>query len=171
MLRLSNSYFDRAILSLRVGSRIGTAHTPIINPNNLKIEGWYATGIDGDPVVLPTIEVRDFVVKGIVVNDYTALTAPDDLVRLKSIIDLHFELLGKQVITEHKRKLGKVSDFAVDEQFLIQSIYVTPTLFKSLTHDQLIIGRNSILEITEKHIIVSEGMEKSPHTATAPLQA
>lgn len=171
MLRLSNSYFDRAILSLRIGGRIGTAHTPIINPNNLKIVGWYASASDGSEVILPVIEIRDFIIKGLVVNDYTALTHPEDLVRLKQIIDLQFELIGKQVITEHKRKLGKVSDFAVDDQFVIQKIYVNPTLFKSLTSDQLIIGRSSIIEITDKHIIVSDGLEKSRINAPAQAQA
>jgi len=157
MLRLSNNYTNRSILSLRTGGVIGVATTPIMNPNNLKIEGWYAQNrLEKGDFILPILEIRDFIIKGLVVNDHDALTHPDDMIRLKEILELRFELIGKLVVTENKKRLGKVVDYAVDEQSnFVQKIYVTPPLLKGLTNDQILIDRSQIVEITDKKIIIS----------------
>lgn len=171
MLRLSNNYTDRSILSLRTGGVIGVALYPIINPNNLKIEGWYAQNhFEKGEHILPTREIRDFIAKGLVVDDHDALTHPDDMVRLKETIGIRFDLIGKSVISESKKRLGKVADYAVDESsYYIQKLYVNPTLLKGLTSDQLLIDRNQIVEITDKNIIVQDPTVKS--RARMPLSA
>lgn len=170
MLRLSNAYFDRSILSLRTGGKIGVADSPVIDPNNLKIIGWYASDVSqkGD-FVLPAGEVRDFITKGLVVNDHDSITDPGDLVRFKNIYDLGFELINKQVISESKTKLGKVVDYAVDDGFYIQKLYVNPPILKGLSGNQLLISRNEIIEITDKKIIVSDATVKAG--AGSPLRA
>jgi len=157
MVRLSNNYLNRSILSLRTGGVIGVAQAPIINPNNLKIEGWYAlNNLEKGSFVLPILEIRDFIAKGLVVNDHDALTHPDDMIRLKDTMNLRFELIGKSVVTEGKRRLGKVTEYAVDEQSnYIQKIYVSPSILKGLTNDQMLIDRSQIVEITDKKIIIA----------------
>lgn len=158
MLRLSNNYQNRSILSLRTGGVIGIATEPIINPNNLKIEGWYAQNqLEKGDFILPILEIRDFIAKGIVVNDHDALTVPDDMIRLRDILETRFELIGKVVITETKKRVGKVVDFAVDEQSnYVQKLYVAPPLFRGLTNDQILVDRSQIVEITDKKIIISD---------------
>jgi sporulation protein YlmC with PRC-barrel domain len=161
MLRLSNAFFNRAILSLQTGGRVGFASDPLINPNNLKIEGWFAQSqLEKGEFILPVGEVRDFITKGIVVNDYTALTHPSDLIRLKQIVDIRFALLGKLVVTELGNRVGKVIDFAADDDFIIQKLYINPSLLKGLTNDQIMIDRQSILEINDKRITVRDPYEK-----------
>lgn len=170
MLRLSQSYVNRAVLSLRTGSRIGTAHQPIINPNNLKVEGWYAEdSYEKGEKILPTSEIRDFIVKGLVVNDHESLTEPEDMVRLQKVINIHFEVIGKVVVTETGKKLGKITDFAVDDQsYYIQKLYVNPSILKGLTQDQFIIDRSQIIEITDKKIIVADTTSRA--TASSPVR-
>lgn len=157
MLRLSNAFIDRSILSLRTGAQIGVALEPIINPNNLKIEAWKAKDIrqKGD-FILPAGEIRDFIIKGVVVNDHDALTLPEDMIRLKPVMDIAFKIEGKLVVTDAKRKIGKVSDYSVDDGFYIKKIYVTPPILKSLTSQQIVIDRDSIVEVTDKKIVVSD---------------
>jgi sporulation protein YlmC with PRC-barrel domain len=171
MLRLSTSYIDRSILSLRTGGDIGIAKSPIINPNNLKIEGWYANdAYEKGEFILPAQEIRDLITKGLVVNDHDALTHPEDMVRLTEMINLKFNLIGKTVSTESGKKLGKVSDYAVnDENYYVQKLYVNPSLLHGLTQEQLLIDRSQIIEITDKKIIVSDTESKSG--ATSPLRA
>ena len=52
---------------------------------------------------------------GFVVNDQDDLTDIEELVRLKEILDLKFQLIGKQVVTEGKQKLGKVTDYTFEK--------------------------------------------------------
>ena len=171
MQRLSASYINRSILSLRTGGQIGVAISPIINPNTLKIEGWYSTdSYEKGEFILLSQEIRDLISKGLVVNDHDALTNPDDVVRLKDIIDIKFDLIGKGVTTETGKKLGKITDYAVnDETYFVQKLYVNPSLLRGLTQEQLIIDRTQIVEITDKKIIVSDPTIKAG--ATNPLQA
>jgi uncharacterized protein YrrD len=170
MLQLSSIFYNQKILSLRTGGPIGQASSPLIDPDNLKIEGWYATALgDKKPMILPLIEVRDIISKGIVVNDHASLTHIEDLVRQKRIIELSFELIGKSVRTDDKKRLGKVQDYAVDDESMyISKLYINQSLFRNLTAQQLVIDRNQIIEITDKEIIVKNSREKVPVGETAP---
>ena len=170
MLQLSKTYTDRDILSLQTGSQIGKTTKIIMNPNNLQIEGWLASNyLQRGTFVLPTIEIREFIPKGVVVNDHHALTPTDDLVRMQESIKIGFELFGKPVITERKHRLGKIHDFAVDEDFYVQKLYVSPSLLRTLSTEQKLIDRSDIVEITDKYIIVKEAVVRagSPSPAAA----
>jgi uncharacterized protein YrrD len=160
---------NRPVMSLRTGSQVGHTLAPIINPNNLKVEGLYCQGTENkNQLVLVSQDIRDILPQGVVVNDQEALTDPAELVRLKPTMDLNFELMGKQVFTTDKDKLGKVSDYAVETQSMyVQKIYVTPSLFKSLGGGNLGVDRSQIVEITDKKIVVQDLRQKVPAHAGA----
>lgn len=162
MLRFSEIYNERDILSLRTGSIVGHAYSPIINPNNLKIEGWYAAenGAEGD-MILPVAEVREVIDRGFIVNDHSAITPSEDLVRMSDITKLQFELIGKTVKSDMKRKLGKVHNYAVDESsMIVQKMYVTPGALRGITKQDLVIDRSQIVEINNREIIVRDATER-----------
>lgn len=156
MLVLSKQLVNRPILSLRTGGQIATASTPIFNPNNLKIEGFYCTDrFEHKQLILLTQDIREHLDQGLVVDDHERLVEPDELVRLEPILKLKFELLGKSVVTDKKQKLGKVNDYAVDSETLyVQKIYVSQSVIKSFSGGQLSVDRNQIIEITDRKIIV-----------------
>lgn len=159
MLQLSGSLLNKPVLSLRTGGVVATTTEAIINPNNLKIEGFYC--VDAferkKTLVLLYQDIRDLIPQGLVINDHDVLVDPDELVRLKEILGIRFTLIGKQVVTTNKERLGKVVDFAAEvETFYVQKIYVTQSMLKSLTNGNLGIDRNQIVEITDKRIIVQE---------------
>lgn len=162
-------------MSLRTGGQVATALEPIINPNNLKIEGFYCDDrFEKKQLILLTQDIRDRVEKGFVVNDHEVLVAPEDLVRLKKVLELRFSLIGKPVITTSKHRVGKVNDYAVDGDALyIQKIYVTQSLVKSLTSGSLSIDRSQIVEITDRRIVVQDPLKgvKDAVPAGAPAAA
>jgi sporulation protein YlmC with PRC-barrel domain len=170
MLQLSNFIQNRHVLSLRVGGPVGTTSGPIINPNNLKIEGFFCDTPQDGRLILLWQDVREVLPDGFVIDDYERLAAPEDLVRLKDILELAYNPIGKQVVTIDKHKLGKVSDFAVDsESMYIQKLYCTQSLFKSLTGGSLSIDRSQVHEVTPDTIIISELQPKTAVPATAPV--
>lgn len=171
MFVLSKALLNQPVMSLRTGSAVGTTLAPIINPNNLKIEGFFCQDkFSKDILVLVTSDIRDIIDQGIVVNDHDALSDPDELVRLKSLIELRFDVMGKPVVTVTKEKLGKVNDYAADNQTLyIQKLYVGQSLLKSLSSGQLSIDRTNIIEITNKKIVVQEIMRPAKAGLPAPV--
>jgi len=171
MLQLSQTLLNRPIMSLRTGGRIGTTLATIINPNNLKIEGFYCQDAFDKKrrAVLLYQDIRDLVPQGIAVNDHDVLTSPDELIRLKEIMEHNFELLGKPVFSASKQKLGKVNDYATDaETMYVQKLYVSRSVIKSLTTGSLSIDRSQILEITNRKIIVQDPLQRIASNVGAP---
>jgi sporulation protein YlmC with PRC-barrel domain len=158
-------------LSLRTGSTVATIKRPIINPDNLKIEGFYCDDrFDKRTLVLLAQDIREVLPKGYVINDHEVLVEPEELVRLQKIMQLNFELTGKQVVTVDKEKVGKVSDYATETNSMyIQKIYVSQSILKSFTGGSLSIDRTQINEITPKRIIINELTPKSPATVPAAI--
>lgn len=171
MLQLSASILNKSILSLRTGMPIATITAPIFNPNNLKIEGFYCQDrFDKKELVLLYQDIREMLPQGYVVNDHDVLVEPGDLIRLKEILEIGFELIGKHVETISKVKVGKVSDYAVEtETMFVQKIYVSQSILKSLTGGSLSIDRSQINEITPRRIIINELLKTAPATAPVPI--
>lgn len=171
MLQLSASLLNKAVLSLRTGAPVATVTAPIINPDNLKIEGFYCEDrFDKKQLVLLYQDIRDIIPKGFVINDHDVLVEPSELVRLQKVMGLNFDLIGKQVVTVDKQKVGKVSDYATETTTMfVQKIYVAQSILKSLTGGSLSIDRNQINEITPKRIIINELTNQAPATAAAPV--
>ncbi|HSX17400.1 MAG TPA: hypothetical protein VLH86_04865 [Patescibacteria group bacterium] len=169
MLQLSGTLINQPVLSLRIGRPIATTLGPVINPNNLKIEGFYCQEVKTRKSrILLSQDIRDIMPQGIVVNDQDALSDPDELVRLNDILQLGFDVLGKPVETTGKEKIGKVSDYAVEvDGLFIQKLYVTQSIFKSFSGGNLGVDRSQIVEITNKSIIINDLHSKVPAAARA----
>ncbi|HEY8999662.1 MAG TPA: hypothetical protein VIM53_05115 [Candidatus Saccharimonadales bacterium] len=170
MLQLSNMLINRPVLSLRTGTEVATAVSPIINPNNLKIEGFYCQDSFNRKHTLVLVEqdIRDILPQGIVINDFDVLVSPEELVRLRDIMDIDFTLIGKPVVTADKTRMGKVGDFATDvDSMFIQKLYVTRSMIKSLTSGELGVDRSQIIEITRKQIVISNPLKGVPMRANA----
>lgn len=171
MLQLSSSLKDLPVLSLRTSGVIAVAVKPVINPNNLKIEGWYCRDqFSKKTLILLAKDIRDIVPQGLAVDDHDVLAEPEELIRMKEILALDFELLGKPAYTDMKRKLGKVSDFATDmESLFIQKLYIAQPLYRNLSGGQLSIDRTQIVEITNQRVTVRDVDEKAGSPVTAML--
>jgi uncharacterized protein YrrD len=164
VLQVSSAFIDRPVLSLRSGSQIGATVAPLINPNNLKIEGLYCQ-VRGEKkqLILLSQDIRDVIPQGFVVNDQDVLAAADELVRLKEIMEAHFEILGKQVVTLAGDKLGKVADYAADTQSMfIHKLYASQSLLKHFAGGMLSIDRTQIVEITDKSVVINDIQGKVP---------
>ena len=156
-------------MSLRTGQAVATTTQPIINPNNLKIEGFYCTDrFSKSELVLLYQDIRDIIAQGFVVDDHDVLVEADELVRLREVLEIGYELIGKSVETVSKDKIGKVSDYATEiETMYIQKLYVSQSMLKSITGGNLGIERNQINEITDKKIIINELLKGTPAAAGA----
>ena len=169
MLQLSEAILNRPVLSLRTGTQVATALRPIINPNNLKIEGFYCQDSESrrELILLPQ-DIRDAVPQGFVIDDHDVLVEASDLVRLQPIIALNFEILNKQAETVSKQKLGKINDYAVEiPSLIIKKLYVTQSLLKNLSGSNLGIDRTQIVEVTDKKVVVQDLEARVPAGAGA----
>lgn len=171
MLKLAKDLINRPVLSLRTGGQIAMTTQPLINPNNLKIEGLFCLDRfdKKGPLILLTNEIRDIIAKGILVNDHEVLSDPEELIRLKPVVKVGFSLPGKPVVTTSGQHLGKVNDYAYEDTgYMIMKIYVTQAVWRNLKGGQLGIDRTQVVEITDKKIIVKDLKQPVKQGLTAP---
>ncbi len=174
MLQLSQSLIGRPVMSLRTGGQVATTTGAIINPNNLKIEGFFCE--DGferkKQLVLLYQDIRDLIPQGLVVNDHDVLAEPGELIRLKDIMALNFELIGKPVYSVSKEKIGKVNDFAAEgATMFVQKLYVAQSLIKSFGSGALSVDRTQIIEITNRKIVIQDPLDAGRVFANAAIPA
>lgn len=169
---MSKSLYGRPIKSLHSETTVGVATEPIINPHNLKILGWWCKApSSGKQLVLLAENVRELMPSGLAVDDDSALSQPEDLVRHREILDIRFQLPDKLVKTK-RQKLGKVSDFTYDESMFVQKLYVSRSLAKLFSsEDTLIIGRNQILEVTDHYILIDDADIRATEEEMVPAAA
>lgn len=171
MLQLSNTLTNKLVLSLRTGSPVATVESPIINPDNLMIEGFFCRDkFSKEKLVLLCQDIRETSPKGYFVNDHEVLSEPSELVRLQQILQVNFSPIGKQVVTTSKDKLGKVADFAYDTALMyIHKLYVSQSILRSFTGGNLVVDRNQIVEITPTRIIINDLVKQSRLRVSEPL--
>ena len=169
MLKLSSALLNKPVLSLRTGQPVATATRPIINPNTLKIEGFFcADRFNNKELVLLYQDIRDVLPQGFAIDDHDVLSEPDELVRLQDVIRLNFSLIGKSVVTVSGTRVGKVSDYAVEiETMFVQKIYVSQSILRSFTGGSIGVDRGQINEITNKKIIINDLLQGVPAGAPA----
>lgn len=157
MLILNTALNNLDILSLQTGTKIGQLSAPILEPNELKIVALYCKGPTLDKnSILHTDDIREYSPNGVIIDtieNIMPLTA--DLVRLQETLALRFSLLNKVVIDDHKQKLGKIENYAVDNQtFEIMQFRVLQNPLKNLNGASLLINRQQIIEVTDHRVVV-----------------
>ncbi|MBR2839841.1 hypothetical protein IKE82_00705 [Candidatus Saccharibacteria bacterium] len=159
MLVYNSHLTGTPILSVQAGGPIGQIVSSIVDPDNLKIIGFYIIGptIDPDHNILDTKSVREYSNYGMVIDSVDELVAPSDVIRIKQVLDLNFDLLTLKVETKKGSKLGQLIDFTVNsDDFLVQQIIVKRPLVKRFMDSELTISRKEIVEVTDYKIIVRD---------------
>lgn len=165
MLMLNSQLQRVPIMSLQSGSSLGVAAEEIIDPRKLKIVAYHVTGPRiTEASILHASDIREVGPLGFIVDSTDEImTLDDSLIRLNEVIGFHFQLLGKQVIDDTKKKLGKVVEYAIEsESFTIQKLHVSQTILKNIKNSNLIIHRSQIIEINDKAIIVRSATIEAP---------
>ena len=145
------------VMSLQTGQPLAKLDTPIIDPHNLKIVAFYVSGpmVDFSPAVVFAEDIREFGEMGAIVDSSDNILNPTDMVRLGEVIGYNFALNGIWVVDKHKRKLGRVENYTLNpDNFLVQQLYLKPTLVKSFSVAHLTVSRDQIVSIDNQKITV-----------------
>jgi sporulation protein YlmC with PRC-barrel domain len=113
-----------------------------------------------EQLVLLSGDIRDILPQGFAVNDHEVLTEAKELIRLKEVLELRFELLGLKVTSESGKNYGKINDFAYETNNLfVQKLYVSQSIVKNFSGGTLSVDRSQIIEVTNRRIIIEDPTE------------
>lgn len=175
MLINAQNLVDFPVLSLHTGTPIAKVSQVIIDPDQLKIIAFYIEplvnlGDAGNILLIDSI--REVSHLGLIVDSSDEFASDGEVVRVDNVTKLHFEIVGLNVVTKKKAKLGKVSGYVVESKaWQIQQLIVERPFFKAIFDPELVISRREIVEVYDDHIVVKEEKSKTqkPATITAPL--
>lgn len=159
------------ILSLHVGGTIARVTEAIVDPNELKIiayrvEMLTADGEQGD--ILPVESIREFSQIGMIVDSSDEFVEGEEIIRIKTVLNLNFALTGLKVESKSGKKLGKVSDFNVEPAtWTVQQIVVQRPLIKSFLDPELLISRNEIDSVTDHKVVVKDETSKASNVVAS----
>ena len=159
MLVYNSQLIGTPVLSVQASGPIAQITSPIVNPDNLKILAFKLDGpiINTTNYILDVKSVREYSHLGMVIDDNDELVGPEDVVKIKEVLDLNFNLIGLKVETKKGTKLGHITDFTLtSEDFTIQQIVVKRPIVKAIIDPELIIHRREIVEITDYKVIVKD---------------
>lgn len=171
LLRIIDQFKNVPVRSIRTAQIVGTVLEPILDPGKLQVVAFVCEPrLSPDPLILMTQDIREVNRLGVIINSEDELVPLDEIVRLQEIAEQKFKLIGKHVETEQKQKVGKVSTYVVDDQsFMVQKLYVNQSILKSLNAANRVIGRQQIVEIQPKTIIVRDTDLREPVAKGAPV--
>ena len=157
MLLPSTRFIDTPVMSLQTGSELGRTIKPIINPRELSIVAFELHGInlDYDPSLLRINDIREIGPMGMIIDSSDELISVSDVIKIKEIYELNFELVGLKVIDDKKRNVGKVTGFTLDASgFFIQQLQVKRPLLKSFGDTEFLIHRSQVVKVTDDYLVV-----------------
>lgn len=160
MLVSGSKLLGTPVLSMQAGGAIGYLSTPIVDPDSLQIIAFYVDGPmlkNSSATILDEKSIREYSNFGMVIDSIDELVEPEDVIKIKNVLELNFNIIGLKVETKKGSKLGKVSDFTVtSEDYMVQQIIVKRPALKSFLDPELTISRKEIVEVTDYKIIVKD---------------
>lgn len=145
-------------MSLQTGEEIARTAQLVLSPTTLEIIGFELTGrhLVTQPSFLRIEDIRELSNIGFIVDSSDDISTLDDIITMRDIYELNFQLVNMKVIDTQEKKIGKVYDATFStETFRIEQLCVARPFFKSFGDTELLIHRRQIKEITSDTIIVS----------------
>lgn len=172
---VSNERFDDiAVMSLQTGSQLARTARAIISPYNLKILAFELEGplLHQSPSLLRIEDIREIGPLGIIIDSVDELISLSDVIKIKEIYELNFNLIGLKVVDDKKHNTGKVSGYTLEaESFVIQQLLVKRPFLQSMGDTELLIHRSQIIKITNTLITVESPTIRKTQAISAPMTA
>jgi len=141
----------------------------IIEPTNGQVLGFTSSRL-GANIISPH-DICSWDKKTMVLGNNYEFHHPSEIIRLERLLkEGNHHLIGKKVRTEAGQKIGKVTDFSINQHLkVLSSITTHKTFFFFFHFDKRLIHQKNILEIKPKEIIVKGSAIKIP--LTNPVQS
>ncbi len=158
-------------MSLHTGGKVAELERAIINPSNLQIIAYEVKGplLSERPSFLRIADIREIGPIGVIIDGSDELIGLDDVIKVKELYELNFNLMDLAVFDEHKHKLGKIENYSLDaDTFMIHKLHIKRGMLRSLTDTGMLIDRSQIVTINRHSIIVKSTAKKVAEQKVAP---
>lgn len=157
MLLAATQLINTPIMSLQTGGQLAISKRLIIDPRSLKLIAIELDGptLDQRPSFLRIEDIREISQMGIIVDSADEFVGPQDIIKLKEVLNFNFVIDNIAVKDEKGRKLGKLAGYSMETiSFFVKQLSIKRPLLKSLTDVELLIDREQIVNVSNDAIVV-----------------
>ena len=165
MLILASKLLNTPIMGLQTGSQLALTGDAIINPANLQILAYKlkASSFSDEEMLIRIADIRELSRIGFIVDSAEDFILPTDVIKIKEILELNFNILNLKVEDKKGSKVGKIIDYTLSlADFSVQQLIVKRPILKSLNDPTLTIHRSQIVEINDNKIVIQSEEESVP---------
>lgn len=166
MLIVGSRLLRQPVMGLQTGSELARTTQPIIDPASLGIIAYKVSSpLRPGDLYIRIEDIRELSNMGFIIDALDEFVQPNDVIKLDTIIDLEFLLIGMTVRDQKNRKIGRVIDYTVDlDSFIIQQLTIKRPIIKSFNDAELVVHRAQIVEINPDAIVINSEAEIPEHT-------
>lgn len=148
-------------------SKVGTVRQIIIDPENGQLLGFLvATGLFSPAQALSFMDVVFWDENGLVTEHEENLVDPEEIIRIKNVLDHNINLLEMAAETESGQSLGQIENFLIDtESGTVVKYYLADILGK-----KRILSADKVIKIDRK-VIFCDLDGRIPTTVTETVIA
>jgi sporulation protein YlmC with PRC-barrel domain len=162
MIKHYSSIIGTPVLNFDDGSLLAVIEDIIVDPETGKIEAFWVK-----PLTLAIsdaiIQSQDIVEwkKNVYVKNESFISDPAEIIKISEILAKKVYLIGNKVKNQKGKNYGKVYDldFSCDT-FYVRQIYARRSVFGIFKYESRIFSFDSIIEITDKAIIIDDETTK-----------
>ena len=99
MLILASKLLNTPIMGLQTGSQLALTGNAIINPENLQILAYQlkANSFSNEEMLIRIADIRELSRIGFIIDSGEDFILPTDVIKIKEIIDLDFDIINLKV--------------------------------------------------------------------------
>lgn len=162
-------FIGLTVASVQSGLPCGKVTGFVIDPAKLAIALIAITDSRGVYYLLPS-DIRFFNHERLIIDAEEKLSEHEDLIRHQEVIAMAFDPIGCKVVTESRKRLGKVVNYAIeDSDWLIGKLYVASGLLGNPLQQEQMIDRTDVTNVEKNRITVRDLKSKVAKPLTIPL--
>lgn len=147
------------VAAIDTETKIGEIAQIVIDPENGRILGFLIKtgGILSPTLALSIVDIKEWDPNGIVTESLDNLVNPDEIVRIKNVLDKKIDFLKMSAKTESGKGLGMVEDLLIDtDTEIVAKYYLKDILGKSR-----VLSSDQVIKIENKTIIFHDDLTPS----------
>lgn len=155
---LASNVIGMPVNSIRIGGKLAEITGLLIDPNKLSVVAfWVKNPTMKEDHLLLYEDMREFNVRGAIIDDSHNISSPDELTRLQETLEINYQIPGKKVVGS-RGKLGVATNFSFDPKTAeVMTIIGKPSLTRRFNQNEFTVHRRQIEEINDELIRINNG--------------
>lgn len=158
MEKLFSEILGTPVVAENIGRPVGRVFNLLIHPDNGQV---LALSLDllFHRLIVP-MDIHGWY-REIVIARSDVIVSPEDVVRVREILNRETFFFKNRVFTKEGKYLGRVFDYAIDiDQMFLTKIFVAKNILGLVRLNQCTIPFHNILEVQQKKIVVKNDLAR-----------